>query len=85
MNPSRRQALAGAAALVGAAVASAASGDAAAGQSSKRPPDEPFGYCLTTSTLRGHKLGLEKEIELVAKAGYQAIEPWLNEIEEYVK
>ncbi len=45
----------------------------------------PFTYCLNTGTLRGHKLGLAKEIEVVARAGYQAIEPWVSSIEEYVK
>lgn len=45
----------------------------------------PFTYCLNTGTLRGHKLGLAKEIEVVAQAGYQAIEPWVGSVEEYVK
>lgn len=43
-----------------------------------------FRYCLNTSTIRGQKLGLVEEIELAAKAGYQAIEPWVREIDEYV-
>jgi sugar phosphate isomerase/epimerase len=43
-----------------------------------------FRYCLNTSTIRGQKLGLADEIELVAKAGYHAIEPWVREIDEYV-
>lgn len=45
----------------------------------------PFKYCLNTSTIRGQKLGLEKEIDLAAKAGYQAIEVWVSTIQEYVK
>ncbi|HET6879345.1 MAG TPA: sugar phosphate isomerase/epimerase, partial [Pirellulales bacterium] len=44
-----------------------------------------FRYCLNTSTVRGQKLGIEQEIDLAAKAGYDAIEPWINEIDEYVK
>lgn len=83
MNPSRRQALAGAAALVGAAVVSASSSDADAAQTSKRPADEPFGYCLNTSTLRGNNLDLMAEITVASKAGYKAIEPWLREIDAY--
>jgi 2-keto-myo-inositol isomerase len=83
MNPSRRQALAGAAALVGGAVASAASGDAHAGQAPKRASDEPFGYCLNTSTLRGNNLDLMAEITVASKAGYKAIEPWLREVDAY--
>jgi sugar phosphate isomerase/epimerase len=42
-------------------------------------------YCLNTGTIRGQKLGLAKEIEVAAKAGYQAIEPWISSIEEYAK
>jgi sugar phosphate isomerase/epimerase len=45
----------------------------------------PFTYCLNTSTIRGQKLGLEQEIEVAAKAGYGAIEPWVSTIQEYVK
>jgi 2-keto-myo-inositol isomerase len=44
-----------------------------------------FTYCLNTSTIRGQKLPLPKEIELAAKAGYTAMEPWIGEIQEYVK
>jgi sugar phosphate isomerase/epimerase len=42
-------------------------------------------YCLNTSTIRGQKLPLVEEIALAAKAGYQGIEPWLDEIEQYVR
>lgn len=42
-------------------------------------------YCLNTSTIRGQNIGLEKEVELVAKAGYDGIEPWIREIEQFVK
>jgi 2-keto-myo-inositol isomerase len=45
----------------------------------------PFVYCLNTSTIRGQKLGLVKEIEVAAQAGFQAIEPWIGSIEDYVK
>ena len=44
-----------------------------------------FRYCLNTATIRGQKLGIVAEIDLAAKAGYQAIEPWIGEIDEYVK
>lgn len=45
----------------------------------------PFRYCLNTSTIRGQKLSLEKEIEITAKAGYHAIEPWVHKIHDYAK
>lgn len=44
-----------------------------------------FRYCFNTSTIRGQKLSLVEEIDIVAQAGYQAIEPWINEIEAYVQ
>ena len=44
-----------------------------------------FHYCFNTSTIRGQKLSLVEEIDIVAQAGYQAIEPWVSEIEAYVK
>ena len=45
----------------------------------------PFRFCLNMATIRGHKLGLVKEIEVAAKAGYDGIEPWVASIQEYVK
>jgi 2-keto-myo-inositol isomerase len=44
-----------------------------------------FKYCLNTSTIRGQKLSLIEEIDIAAQAGYNAIEPWINEIEQYVE
>ncbi|HWX19513.1 MAG TPA: sugar phosphate isomerase/epimerase family protein [Candidatus Binatia bacterium] len=51
------------------------------------PPgtDRPFRYCLNMATIRGHKLGIVKEIEVAAQAGYDAIEPWVDSIGDYVK
>ncbi len=43
-----------------------------------------FRYGLNTSTLRGHKLPLTEVIDITAQAGYQAIEPWIDEIDRYV-
>lgn len=44
-----------------------------------------FIFSLNTSTVRGQKLSLPKLIELAARAGYQGIEPWMMEIEGYLK
>lgn len=44
-----------------------------------------FRYCFNTSTIRGQKLSLVEEIDIAAQAGYQAIEPWLGEIQTYVQ
>ncbi len=44
-----------------------------------------FRFCLNTATLRGQKLGIVKEVQIAAEAGYDSIEPWVNSIEDYVK
>ena len=44
-----------------------------------------FRYCLNTSTIRGQKLGIVKEIEIAAKAGYDAVEPWMRDLDLYVQ
>lgn len=41
-------------------------------------------YCLNTATIRAHKLGLVKELETVAKAGYQGIEIWMDTLQQYL-
>ncbi|MEM9236102.1 MAG: sugar phosphate isomerase/epimerase [Verrucomicrobiota bacterium] len=37
------------------------------------------------STIRGQNLDAAEEIRVAAEAGYDAIEPWLGKLEEYVK
>jgi sugar phosphate isomerase/epimerase len=46
---------------------------------------EPFGYCLNTSTLQGQKLDLVEIVEIAARAGYQALEPWINELDRFAQ
>jgi sugar phosphate isomerase/epimerase len=36
------------------------------------------------STLRGHKLGIVRQVEIAAQAGYEAIEPWVDAVQDYV-
>lgn len=50
-----------------------------------KPVKHNFIYCLNTSTIKGQKLSLVEEIDIAAKAGYHAIEPWISEIDEHVK
>ena len=38
---------------------------------------------LNTSTIRGQKLSIVDEVAIAAKAGYQAMEPWIDELERY--
>lgn len=44
-----------------------------------------FRYCLNTATISGQKLGMVKELETAAKAGYQGVEIWISTLQEYVK
>jgi 2-keto-myo-inositol isomerase len=47
--------------------------------------NESFIYSLNMSTLRGHKLGFRKELEVASKAGYGSVEIWINTLQEYLK
>ena len=75
---SRREWLAGASAALGTGLVPPAAAQ-------QRPANEPFGYCLNTSTIREQKISFAEKVDVAGKAGYQAIEPWVREIEQYVK
>jgi 2-keto-myo-inositol isomerase len=49
-----------------------------------KAPADPFVYCLNTSTISRQKKSLAEEIDIAAKAGYGAIEPWVRELEAHV-
>lgn len=51
------------------------------GNKSNKLPN--FKYCLNTSTIRQSKIPLEKVAGMIAKAGYDSIEPWMNEIQKH--
>jgi len=79
----RREVLSHSITAAGAAAMLAQTNPAAAAESSSSA--EPFGYCFNTSTIRGQKLPLVKEIEIAARAGYKGIEPWVSEIDQHVQ
>lgn len=54
-------------------------------RSAAAPGAQPFKYSLNASTIRGQKLGLVKEIDIAAQAGYSAFEPWIQTIQDYMK
>jgi 2-keto-myo-inositol isomerase len=67
---------------IGAALAvGAIAGNAPADE--QKSASKPFGYCLNTGTIRGQKLGIVKEVQIAAQAGYKAIEPWIGSIRTY--
>ena len=48
-------------------------------------PKGPFRFCLNTSTIRGQNPGLLHSIEISARAGYDGMELWVNDIKDYLK
>lgn len=77
---SRRQMLASAGLGMAAMSAAASAAETTVGETAA-----PFRYCLNTGTLRGHKLPLADEVAIAAKAGYQGIEPWVEEIRRHAE
>lgn len=76
----RRQWLAGASALAAVPVAASLAAD--------KSDKKPFGFMLNTSTIREPRragASLTEQVEIAAKAGYDAIEPWVMHLEEHVK
>jgi len=63
---------------------------AAAGQVHAAPEAKPakrpaaFMLSLNTATIRGQKLSLAEQVQIAAKAGYDAIEPWVDDIHHYL-
>lgn len=53
-----------------------------AGRRSQNPHN--FSFCLNTGTIRGQQLGLVKEIETAAHAGFAAIEIWMRDLQTFV-
>ncbi|MEM7196696.1 MAG: sugar phosphate isomerase/epimerase family protein, partial [Pseudomonadota bacterium] len=47
--------------------------------------DPSVRYCLNTSTIRGQRLTVPEQIELVASTGYDAIEPWIGDLRSYAE
>jgi 2-keto-myo-inositol isomerase len=83
---SRRKALASAGVMVGAAVLGDQAGLLGApADKPAKPAGGAFRYSLNTATIRGQKLGIVKEIEVAAQAGYDGIEPWADSLGDYVK
>lgn len=78
-RPHRRTILKGTIATAGLLTASSSAAETPA------PAENSLRYCLNTSTIRGQKLPLDKEIELAARVGYQGLEPWMGEIQRYLE
>jgi len=53
--------------------------------SAKPAPAQPFIYSLNMSTIRGHQLGLVKELETASKAGFRSVEIWMDSFNTYIE
>jgi sugar phosphate isomerase/epimerase len=83
---SRRTALTRTGLAVGAALAGSSRAVAADAAPTPTPMNgHEFILCLNTATLRGFKMSLIEEIELAAKVGYTAVEPWMDKIHGHAK
>ena len=56
-------------------------------ESSQRKDDSsiPVTFALNMSTIRGQKLSILEQIDVAAEAGYDGIEPWIRDLELFVK
>ena len=43
-----------------------------------------FTYCLNMATIRGHKMGMVKELETASKAGFHSVEIWIDTLQTYL-
>ncbi len=46
--------------------------------------EDQFSFCLNTSTIMGQKPGLKGYLDIAAKAGYDGVELWIRDIQEYI-
>jgi 2-keto-myo-inositol isomerase len=79
-KPSRRDFLTAGGTLAGAGVCASTLEVASAATPRSSPG---FRYCLNFATLQGYKSSLVEMVEVAARAGYQAIEPWVNSLYAY--
>ncbi|MEJ7740403.1 MAG: sugar phosphate isomerase/epimerase family protein [Chitinophagaceae bacterium] len=55
------------------------------GQARLTPAPQPaFIYCLNMATIRGHKLGFIKELEIASQAGFPAVEIWIDSLQTWL-
>jgi 2-keto-myo-inositol isomerase len=71
--------------LLGGVTGGTLAGLAAATAEAQPVNSDTFILCLNTSTIRGQQLSIVEEVALASRAGYQAIEPWINELERHVR
>ncbi|MGL4550842.1 MAG: sugar phosphate isomerase/epimerase family protein [Gemmataceae bacterium] len=63
----------------------AAAASAATAAAADAPKGKPFGYMFNTATIMGQKLDAARQVDITAEAGYDAIEPWVRDLEAHGK
>lgn len=48
------------------------------------PEKNNFRFCLNTATIRGQGLGLLEYIEITSRAGYDGIELWISDVQDFL-
>lgn len=81
LSMSRREMLA----LTAAGVATTGHSAYASETAPVRPQKPRMRLCLNMSTVRGQNLTPPQQVELAARAGYDAIEPWIGDLQKYVE
>jgi 2-keto-myo-inositol isomerase len=49
------------------------------------PKKSRFIPCLNMATIRGHNLGFVKELEVASKAGFRAVEIWMDTLQKFLQ
>src|SRR5204863_4487390 len=65
-------------------LSTACAGVIAPAAAAREEPRAPFSYMFNTSTIRGQELPPPQQVEIPAKAGYHAIEPWIPDLEKWL-
>ena len=55
--------------------------DAVSSTNERKPS---FVYCLNMATIRGQNLGFTKELEVASKAGFRAVEIWMDSLQAFL-
>ncbi len=71
--------------LGGAIVASSLQASPEQGEATVANSSGPFRVCFNTSTIRGQKLTVDKQIAIAIQAGYEGIEPWIGDLRAFVE
>lgn len=89
LQVNRRQTLTALSAFVGASFLPETAHSTAASMSLQPQhavkPVPAFTPSLNMSTIRGHKLGFVKELEIASRAGFRSVEIWMDGLQGYVK